>query len=248
MRAGDFLSGGVARKFNVFIAKEAGHFQVFGLLQRDCCLAVRTWDFLPDVLNGKLNVDATGMTRHFYGFDCLRQSAFQPKPHQRRITARHQGFLFIRRLRGLHRQKLKSAFICEICGFQAQKNVRSFSRRLPQFRKSLQNPRAARCSVRPLAGITGFKEIDRGRASTLHLLQRFPMGFNARNSYRGILADRGAGVPAGRHGTAKRGGGSSAARAHAPGTNHHPANRAKFTVRLSKNRYFTQINEQAPVD
>jgi hypothetical protein len=61
---GNFLSKGMGRKFNMFLAKEAGHFQVFRFAQGDGRLAVWAGDLLAEILNGKLDMHAACRARH----------------------------------------------------------------------------------------------------------------------------------------------------------------------------------------
>ena len=65
MRAGHFSPDGVRGKFNMPLAKEAGHFQEIGFVQGDAGLAMRAEDFLADILAGELDVSTAGGTGHF---------------------------------------------------------------------------------------------------------------------------------------------------------------------------------------
>jgi hypothetical protein len=65
VRTGNLLAQGVSGKFDVLLAEEAGHFQVFRFAQGDRFLTVRTGYLLAEVLNGKSNMNAAGGTRHF---------------------------------------------------------------------------------------------------------------------------------------------------------------------------------------
>jgi len=58
------LADGVGGKFNVFMAKKTGHFQVSRLLQGDAGLAMRTRNFLVELLTKKLDVPATRRADH----------------------------------------------------------------------------------------------------------------------------------------------------------------------------------------
>jgi len=49
MRAGHFFANGMRRKFNVLLAKEAGHFQRIRFAQDDDLLTLWTGNFLSEV-------------------------------------------------------------------------------------------------------------------------------------------------------------------------------------------------------
>ena len=90
VRAGSFFPDGVGGKFNVFLAKEAGHFQEIGFAQGDCGLTMRAGNFLAEVAIVKPNMEAAGRTRHFQESSSFRLALFPPKPTHRRITAQQQ--------------------------------------------------------------------------------------------------------------------------------------------------------------
>jgi hypothetical protein len=54
VRTEGFLPDGVGGKLNVFLAKNAGHLQVFGSLQSEGCLAKRAGNFPSKVLAVKV--------------------------------------------------------------------------------------------------------------------------------------------------------------------------------------------------
>src|SRR5665213_4448519 len=95
MRTGDFFADGVRRKFNMPMAKEAGHFQEIGLAQSDCRLALWTRNGLASTHIVEPDVSATGRTGHLDGFRLLPPNALkgavpEPKPEHRRIAAQQQ--------------------------------------------------------------------------------------------------------------------------------------------------------------
>ena len=65
MRAADLFSDGVSGKFNVFLAKVAGHFQEIGFAQGDCGLAMWAGDLLATVDPREFNASSTGWAGHF---------------------------------------------------------------------------------------------------------------------------------------------------------------------------------------
>lgn len=62
----DLLSDCMGGEFDVFMAKEAGHFQVFGRAQGDGFLAARAGDFLVEALPRKFDVGAASRAGHLY--------------------------------------------------------------------------------------------------------------------------------------------------------------------------------------
>jgi hypothetical protein len=78
MRTRDLSAQGMGGEFNVLLAKVAGHFQVFWFAQRNNRLAVRAWDLLAEVLDGKQDVSTAGGTGDFQELCCLRLPAFEP--------------------------------------------------------------------------------------------------------------------------------------------------------------------------
>src|SRR5665213_2803154 len=95
MRTVDFFADGVRRKFNIPMAKEAGHFQEIRFAQGDGSLALWTRNGLASAHIVEPDVSATGRTGHLDGFRLLPpnalKSAFpEPKPEHRRITTRQQ--------------------------------------------------------------------------------------------------------------------------------------------------------------
>ena len=65
MRAGHFLANGMRWKFNVLLAKEAGHFEKIGFAQRGFLLTVRARDFLTKIASRKGDVSAAMDTESF---------------------------------------------------------------------------------------------------------------------------------------------------------------------------------------
>jgi len=63
MRTFQFFAGGVRWKFNVFLAEDAGHFQVFWFAQSDAFLAMWAGDLLADILSGKFDFTAARRTQ-----------------------------------------------------------------------------------------------------------------------------------------------------------------------------------------
>ena len=69
MGAFQLLPDGVSGEFNVFLAEEAGHFQVhIRPAKNHGCFAVRAGDFLAEVLTGKLDVSAAPRAGDFECF------------------------------------------------------------------------------------------------------------------------------------------------------------------------------------
>ena len=66
MRTFEFLADGVCWKFNMFLAKEAGYFEVFiGLAESDGGVAMGAGNLLADIARRELDVAAAVRTRHF---------------------------------------------------------------------------------------------------------------------------------------------------------------------------------------
>jgi hypothetical protein len=65
VRTGDFFPDGVSGKLNVFLAKEAGHFQPIRFAQGDVALAMRAGNILAKIAAIKPDMNATSRTGHF---------------------------------------------------------------------------------------------------------------------------------------------------------------------------------------
>ena len=91
MRTFEFLSDSVWRKFNVSVAKVAGHLQIFRMAQDDGFAALRTVDLLSDKRTFEPDMNTAGRAAHFDGFRLFGLPVLSvftnPQPNRCRATA-----------------------------------------------------------------------------------------------------------------------------------------------------------------